>query len=155
VRRINPTADPATGQVEITVSIPNAGGDLVAGLVAQGRVAAESVTGLVVDDDAVDRTATRPTVLRVENGIVARVPVQLGVYDEQGERVQITAGVMAGDTLLIGAARAITPGTPIQVAPIEGPGVAATPGSNNASPPATAPPTTAPPATRPDTSGGG
>jgi len=120
IERINPAADPATGQVEITVSIPNAGGDLVAGLFADGRVGAETATGLVLPDEAVDETGATPTVLRVKNGVVERVAVQLGLRDEQAERVQVTAGIMAGDTVLIGAARAITPGTPIEVAPIEG-----------------------------------
>ena len=34
ITRVNPTADPATGQVRITVSVSNAGSNLVAGLFA-------------------------------------------------------------------------------------------------------------------------
>jgi hypothetical protein len=35
--------------------------------------------------------------------------------DEGTERVEITSGVVAGDTLLVGAAQGITPGTPVKV----------------------------------------
>ncbi|MDQ3699081.1 MAG: efflux RND transporter periplasmic adaptor subunit, partial [Gemmatimonadota bacterium] len=42
VERINPVADPATGQVRIQVGVPNTGASLVGGLFAQGRVASET-----------------------------------------------------------------------------------------------------------------
>src|SRR5690606_36873269 len=38
VERVSPTADPATGQVGVTVTVPNAGGDLVGGVYAEGRI---------------------------------------------------------------------------------------------------------------------
>jgi hypothetical protein len=41
--------------------------------------------------------------------------VTLGLRDEQTERVEITSGVKEGDRLLVGAAQAITPGTPLQL----------------------------------------
>ena len=63
VTRINPTADPATGQVRILVSIPNSGGALVGGLFAEGRVATETRTGVVVPAAAVDTRGLRPTVI--------------------------------------------------------------------------------------------
>jgi RND family efflux transporter MFP subunit len=119
VERISPVADPATGQVAISVSVPNAGGDLVGGLYAQGRIAAQERQGIVVPLGAVDLSGQSPTVLRVAGGLIERVPVELGIRDEQGERVELTAGVTAGDTLLVGAARGMTPGTPVRVQPLE------------------------------------
>ena len=35
--------------------------------------------------------------------------------DEGSERVEITSGLAAGDTLLIGAAQGVTPGAPVKV----------------------------------------
>ena len=40
---------------------------------------------------------------------------KIGVRDDRAERIEILAGVAAGDVLLIGAARAVTPGTPVTV----------------------------------------
>lgn len=115
VARINPVADPATGQVRVVVSIPNSSNNLVGGLFAEGRVASERRTVLVAPSSAVDVTGVSPFVIRLKNGKVERVDVELGLRDEESERVEITKGLSAGDTLLVGAARGITPGTPVRV----------------------------------------
>ncbi|MDQ3950283.1 MAG: efflux RND transporter periplasmic adaptor subunit, partial [Gemmatimonadota bacterium] len=44
ITRVSPTADPATRQVGIVATIPNAGNTLVGGLFAEGRVASETRT---------------------------------------------------------------------------------------------------------------
>jgi RND family efflux transporter MFP subunit len=115
VARINPTADAATGQVRIVVSVPNASGSLVGGLFADGRVASERRTGLTAPFTAVDMRGMTPSVLRLKGGIVERTDVQLGARDEERERYEIVSGVAAGDTLLVGAAQGITPGTSVRV----------------------------------------
>ncbi|MDO8501854.1 MAG: efflux RND transporter periplasmic adaptor subunit [Gemmatimonadaceae bacterium] len=115
VTRVNPTADPATRQVRVFISIPNAEGRLVGGLFANGRLASESHTGLVVPMTAVDSRSNVPAVFRIKGGKVERVPVQLGLKDEGSEKIEIRSGVQAGDTLLLGAAQGITPGTIVKV----------------------------------------
>jgi membrane fusion protein (multidrug efflux system) len=115
VTRVNPTADPATRQVRVFISIPNAQGTLVGGLFANGRLAAESRTGLVAPVTAVDSRSNVPAVFRIKGGKVERVPVTLGLRDEGTEKIEIASGVQAGDTLLLGAAQGITPGTIVKV----------------------------------------
>ncbi len=115
ITRVNPTADPATRQVRITVSIPNAEGKLVGGLFANGRLASESRTGLVAPLSAIDARSGTPGVLRIRQAKVERVPVQLGIRDEGAEKIELLSGVQAGDTLLLGAAQGITPGTVVRV----------------------------------------
>ena len=115
VTRINPTADPATRQVRIIASIPNTSGTLVGGLFATGRLASESKSGLIAPVAAIDQRSSVPSVMRIKQGKVERVAVQLGLRDEGAERIQITAGVQAGDTLLLGAAQGISSGTVIKV----------------------------------------
>jgi len=115
VTRINPTADPATRQVRLIASIPNTSGTLVGGLFATGRLASESKSGLIAPVSAIDQRSTVPAVMRIKQGKVERVPVQLGLRDEGAEKVLITAGVQAGDTLLLGAAQGISAGTVIKV----------------------------------------
>lgn len=113
--RVNPTADPTTRQVRIYVSIPNAGRTLVGGLFASGRVSTASRTGLVVPSSAVDLRGTSPSVMRVKGGKVEKVTVQVGVNDKSSETTEVLAGLSAGDTLLVGAAQGITPGTPVRI----------------------------------------
>jgi membrane fusion protein (multidrug efflux system) len=115
VTRINPTADPATRQVRIIASIPNTSGALVGGLFANGRLASESKHGLIAPVSAIDTRTTTPAVMRIRQGKVERVLVQLGLRDDGAERIQITSGVQAGDTLLLGAAQGISAGTAVRV----------------------------------------
>ena len=115
VTRINPIADPATRQVRIIASLPNEQGVLVGGLFADGRVASERRTAPVVPQAAVDERGLRPSVVRIKNGRTEKVEVQLGIRDAAAETVEIRDGLVAGDTLLLGAARGISAGTLVRV----------------------------------------
>jgi RND family efflux transporter MFP subunit len=105
IERVNPSVDPATGQVRVYVDVPNERGELLAGLYAFGRIAAETRRLPVAPDGAVDASTDPPTVLRVQGGKVARTPVTVAVRDEMGGVVGFGAGVKAGDVLVVGPAR--------------------------------------------------
>jgi membrane fusion protein, multidrug efflux system len=115
VTRINPAVDPVTRQVRLTVGVPNAGGKLIAGLFAEGRVATRTRDGVVVPNSAVDRRGVRPYVLRIKGSRVERVEVVLGLIDEAEEQMEVQTGLAAGDTLLVGGARGLTPGTLVRI----------------------------------------
>ena len=115
IDRISPQADPVTRQVPIFVSVGNAGGRLVAGLFAEGRVVSEAAEGLVVPLNAVNASQAESWVLRVAGGKTEKVPVTLGLRDPRTERVQILSGVNEGDVLLRGAAQGITAGTAVNI----------------------------------------
>ena len=115
VTRVNPTADPSTRQVRLIASIPNSNGQLVGGLFATGRLASEMKNGLTAPVAAIDLRSNQPAVMRVRQGKVERVPVQLGIRDEGAEKVEIKSGVQVGDTLLLGAAQGISAGTIVKV----------------------------------------
>jgi RND family efflux transporter MFP subunit len=115
VQRIAPAADPATRQVPVVVRIPNDEGTLVAGLFAQGRVESTVRQGILVPTAAVDERGVAPTVLRLKAGRAERVAVQLGTRDPDTEQVEVTSGLAAGDTVLVGPAIGTAPGTPVRV----------------------------------------
>ncbi len=115
IERIAPQADATTRQVPIFVTVPNAGGRLVAGLFGEGRVVVEKADGAIVPANAVNTSTQTPWVLRVTNGKTERVNVTLGLRDPRTERVLVASGLSEGDTLLRGAAQGITPGTPVQL----------------------------------------
>ena len=116
IDRINPSADPATRQVRVYVSVPNADQRLVAGLYAEGRVGAAVRRAIVAPASAVDQRGVTPTVLRIRQGRVEQVTVQLGVRDEADDRIELRSGVAAGDTLLLGNAAGVLPGAAVRVA---------------------------------------
>jgi RND family efflux transporter MFP subunit len=115
IERINPAVDPATRQIRIYVTIPNAEESLVAGLFAEGRVATDARRAIAVPASAIDRRGTSPVVHRVKGGKVDVVPVQLGVRDEAAEMIEIHSGLSQGDTVLLGSAQAVTEGTAVKI----------------------------------------
>ncbi|MGH7629397.1 MAG: efflux RND transporter periplasmic adaptor subunit, partial [Gemmatimonadales bacterium] len=117
--RVNPAADPATRQVRVYATIPNAEQGLVAGLYAEGRIGTDRRRVLLVPTSAVDQRGVTPTVLVVRGGRVEQQGVELGVRDPATDRIELRAGVRAGDTVLVGAATAIVPGTPVRVTPAD------------------------------------
>ena len=122
ITRINPTADPTTRQVRIYVSIPNEGRTLVGGLFANGRMSTATKMGLVVPQSAVDVRGSIPSVLRIRQGKAEKVQVKIGLTDKTSETIEVLSGLQAGDTLLMGAAMGMTPGTPVRIsAPTTGP----------------------------------
>lgn len=101
IARISPAADPATRQIPVIVEIPNPGGKLVAGLYAEGRVAAEARDALIVPLGAIDTTRDQPTVLRAKAGLLERVTVAIGLRDERAEVAEITSGLAPGDVVVM------------------------------------------------------
>jgi RND family efflux transporter MFP subunit len=118
VLRISPLADPSTRQVQVYATLPNPDNALVAGLYASGRVVTDSSSGLLVASEAIDTRKLKPAVERIRRGRVEHLEVQLGMRDAQANRVQILAGVAAGDTLLRGAAQALNPGSTVRISSI-------------------------------------
>lgn len=115
IERIAPAADPVTRQIPVLVGIPNVGGKLVAGLFAEGQVSTESHRGLVIPEAALGTEGDETFVLRIRQGVVERVPVEIGVRNEAQEQVEIRGNVQAGDHLLAGSALTIPPGTRVEI----------------------------------------
>ena len=106
VTRVAPAVDPVTRQIPVLVSVPNPEGALVAGLFAEGRLASEVRTAVVVPRAALSESGATTTVLKVVDGRAAETPVQVGLRDDDKETVEITSGVSAGDVLLLSGAAA-------------------------------------------------
>jgi RND family efflux transporter MFP subunit len=115
VTRLNPVADPITRQVPVYAELANPGNALVGGLFATGRIVTERDSGLVVPASAIDVRNLRPAAERIRGGKVERTDVTLGLRDDRADRVEIRSGVALGDTLLLGTAQGLTPGTAVRV----------------------------------------
>lgn len=115
IDRLSPAADPLTRQVTIFVTLPNIGGKLIAGLFAEGRVSAETRRGVIVPLAAVDESGPSPVITRIRDGKANPVPVTLGLRQSESELVEVLSGIAEGDVVILGAARALAPGTPVTV----------------------------------------
>jgi len=117
VDRVSPEVDPATGQVRFYVDVPNQDGRLLAGLYAQGRVATERRQAPSAPETAVDTSSKPPTVMKVADGKVQKVPVEVVVRDDVAGAVGFGKGVKPGDVLVLGSARGtLAEGAAVQVA---------------------------------------
>jgi membrane fusion protein, multidrug efflux system len=115
VTRVAPSVDPGTGQVRVYVAMPNLGKRLVGGLFAEGTVRTIARIGLVIPIEALDESGAAPAVVRVRDGVTERVTVQTGMRSDAEGFVEILSGLNEGDTVLIGPARTIAPGTRVNV----------------------------------------
>jgi RND family efflux transporter MFP subunit len=115
IERINPVVDSATRQVRTYVAIPNLDQALVAGLFAEGRVATDTKRAVAVPITAIDSRGNQPTVHLIKGGRVKESPVDLGVRDDAAELVEVISGAATGDTVLLGSAQGITPGSRVRV----------------------------------------
>jgi RND family efflux transporter MFP subunit len=101
VRRIDATASAATRQVELIVDFADrAKAPRVAGLYAEGRIAAEGGAVLMLAEASIVRDGARTAVWRVKDGRIAKVAVQLGARDERRGEYPVQAGLADGDVIL-------------------------------------------------------
>ncbi len=119
ISRINPTADPATRQIQIYVDVPNPREALVGGLFVSGRVLTrEAANAVAVPAVAVRREgeARTPYVYVVRAGKIVRRAASVGIADDDQALAEIRSGVAAGDTVVVGPIEGLVDGTPVQIA---------------------------------------
>ena len=73
---------------------------------------------LLIPTSALIPSAEQTTVFLVRDGLALSQPVQTGIRTE--ERVQITSGVAAGDTVVTAGLQQLRPGQPVQPTPERG-----------------------------------
>lgn len=117
IARVNATADPATRQVRVYVSVPNRDGRLVGDLFASGRVVLRQADhALAVPAPAVRAGAQGGhEVWLVSGGKLEARAVHPGLRDEALNLVQVDA-LQAGDTVLVASAEGLRAGQAVQIA---------------------------------------
>lgn len=122
VARINATADPATRQVRLYVSVPNRRGRLVGDLYATGRIVlarADSVVAIPSAGVHADQDGTQ-WVWLVIGGHLERRVVKTGVRDEARDLVGVVSGLQPGDTAVVNAVPGLANGLRVTIAGREG-----------------------------------
>lgn len=100
VRLVEPTIDPVTrlGRARIQV---DQSGDLRSGMFVEAEIVAAEREVLAVPVTAIGSTPDGSTVMRIEDGVVERVPVTTGIRD--GGMIEVTSGLTAGDQVVLKA----------------------------------------------------
>lgn len=119
VARISPSVDPGSRSVTVYVQVPNPDGRLRAGTFASGRIVSRVVDGAMVLPAAAIREGREggpPVVYRVVDGKVDVVPVSVGLRDETQGLVEVTEGVSAADSVIVGNVGVLGKGMAVRMA---------------------------------------
>lgn len=122
VARVNATADPATRQLQVYVTVPNRRGQLVGGLFASGRIVLREARGVLALPLSGLRTAPEggTYVLAIEGGKLVRRDVTVGVTDEVAGLVEVAHGIGEDAQVVVGPAEGLGPGQAVDVAGQDG-----------------------------------
>ena len=128
VKRINPSANANTRQMEVLVEFANAEQPQLAGLYAEGRIEAASLSGLMLPAVALAREGDKALAWRVKDEKVQKVTLILGERDPRRGDFVLRSGLNEGDQLIRNPSSGLKDGQKVQftaaaAAPV--PGVAA------------------------------
>jgi RND family efflux transporter MFP subunit len=116
VRLVSPSANAMTRQVEVLVDVAAAPPRL-AGLYAEGRVAASSTQALVLPASAVVREGDKSWAWKVQGGKLQKTQLLLGERDPRRGDYVVRSGLADGDRLLRHPVATLKDGQPVQEAP--------------------------------------
>ena len=100
VKRIDPTANDVTRQVEVLVAFSGANQPRVAGLYAEGRIDAELSDALMLPESALVRDGDKTYAWKVKGNALAKTDLAMGARDPRTGSYAVKGGLAAGDTVL-------------------------------------------------------
>ena len=118
VARVDPTADPGTRQVGVYARLANPDGRIVGGQYARGRIETGARDSAVTIPDAAltSRSGQSAVVFVLAGNRVQRRALTVGARDDATGLVAVTAGLQAGERVLINPSSDIGDGTVVSVA---------------------------------------
>jgi len=100
VKRVDPSADPTTRQVQVFVGFAGKEQPKVAGLYAEGRIETGSAQKLMIPESALLRNGDKAYAWRVANGVLQKDELALGEREERTGSYVVRGGLSAGDMVL-------------------------------------------------------
>ena len=115
VKRINPSANAATRQVEVMVEFAAGKQPRLAGLYAEGRIETSRKTALMVPALARSREGDQVSVWRMQDAAVHKVGLTLGGRDPRRGDFVALSGVSEGDQLIRNPGPALKEGQKVEI----------------------------------------
>jgi membrane fusion protein (multidrug efflux system) len=100
VKRIDPSANDVTRQVEVLVGFSAGKQPRTAGLYAEGRIDADVADVLMLPESAMVRAGDKTYAWKVKGGALAKVDLGVGSRDPRSGNFEIKSGLASGDTIL-------------------------------------------------------
>lgn len=115
VKRIDPSANEVTRQVEVLVALTGEQ-PRVSGLYAEGRIDAESSSVLMVPESALVRSGDKTFAWKVNGKSLSKADLRIGARDERSGAFEVKSGLAAGDMVLRAPNSSLVDGQPVQMA---------------------------------------
>ena len=100
VKRIDPSANDVTRQVEVLVGFAGENRPRVAGLYAEGRIDAELSDALMLPESALVRDGDKTYTWKVKGNALAKADLAMGTRDPRTGSFEVKGGLAAGDMVL-------------------------------------------------------
>ena len=100
VKRIDPSANDVTRQVEVLVAFVNNVQPKVAGLYGEGRIDSDVKSALMLPEASVVKDGDKLYVWRLKNKAVNKVTLDVGARDARTGFYEVKSGLSAGDMVL-------------------------------------------------------
>jgi RND family efflux transporter MFP subunit len=100
VKRIDPSANDVTRQVEVLVGFAGENRPRVAGLYAEGRIDAELSDALMLPESALVRDGDKTYAWKVKGNALAKADLAMGTRDPRTGNFEVKGGLANGDTVL-------------------------------------------------------
>ncbi|PHV04905.1 efflux transporter periplasmic adaptor subunit [Janthinobacterium sp. BJB412] len=100
VKRVDPSANAVTRQVEVLVAFAEQGLPKVAGLYAEGRIEAETTDALMIPDSALVQSGDQSYTWRVDGKKLKKAMLVIGARDARTGQWEVRSGLAAGDSVM-------------------------------------------------------
>lgn len=100
VKRVDPSANAVTRQVEVLVAFAEQGLPKVAGLYAEGRIEAETTDALMIPDSALVQSGDQSYTWRVDGKKLKKAVLVIGARDARTGQWEVRSGLAAGDSVM-------------------------------------------------------
>jgi RND family efflux transporter MFP subunit len=124
VRRIDPSANDVTRQVEVLVGFNGGAQPKVAGLYAEGRIDAELADALTLPESAMVRAGDKTYAWKLKGNALARADLAVGTRDPRTGNFEIKGGLAAGDAVLRHPSSSLKDGQKVEMAAPKAPALA-------------------------------
>jgi RND family efflux transporter MFP subunit len=124
VRRIDPSANDITRQVEVLVGFDGSAQPRVAGLYAEGRIDAATSDALTLPESAMVKAGDRTYVWKLKGAALAKTDLTVGARDPRTGNFEIKGGLAAGDTVLRHPGSSLKDGQKVEMAATKAPALA-------------------------------
>jgi RND family efflux transporter MFP subunit len=116
VKRVDPSANPTTRQVEVLIAFNGGDQPKVAGLYAEGRIEVGSSQSVTVPEAALVRNGDKAYAWRVQGNVIKKVDVIIGERDPRRGDFLVKSGLASGDKIVRNPVSSLKDGQKIELA---------------------------------------